>query len=367
VYRDGAGRQVNCTKDENRVPHRSQTHAERHHRAMLNERPDDVAAGRITLRAVYDEMVRRHEDDGTPYAAATLAFHDAAWKHLDRIAGVEVGKLDPATISRTLGAIEGAEMRTKVRNLLGAIFRFAMARTPRYITTSPMPEQIRGTTRAARKARDRGANTKLRILTDDELARLIVEMPERYRALVKLMAYVGLRPGEAVALTVGKLDTLDRTLKVDTAVSGDTKTGKARTIALPTAVVEMLTEHLARFSDPADLDAPMFPRSDGTPISSKDGYDAWARRHFRPAAERAGVNHGISPNDLRHQAAARAIGLGSDVFVVQRMLGHARPSITLDTYAFLWQGRDRQVADTLDTAIREAEAVVPKDAKVISI
>lgn len=50
--------------------------------------------------------------------------------------------------------------------------------------------------------------------------------------------------------------------------------------------------------------------------------DAWASR--------------ITPHALRHTAASLAISRGLTVMQVQRMLGHARPSITLDTYSDLF-------------------------------
>jgi integrase len=206
-----------------------------------------------------------------------------------------------------------------------------------------------------------------RLLTEDELARLLAELDERYRALVELMAYAGLRPGEAVALRVGKLDTMRRVLMVDTRITGFTKTGEAREIVLPSVLVEMLAEHIARFSDPSDPDAPVFPREDGGRIDTKNAYDAWARRHFRAAAIQAGVNHGLSPNDCRHMAAARAIAAGADVYAVQRMLGHARPSITLDVYGSLWPGSLEVVAERLDQAIRKARSNTPTDGRVVSL
>ena len=44
----------------------------------------------------------------------------------------------------------------------------------------------------------------------------------------------------------------------------------------------------------------------------------------------------ITPHDLRHTAASLAISAGANVKAVQRMLGHASASMTLDTYADLF-------------------------------
>ena len=167
---------------------------------------------------------------------------------------------------------------------------------------------------------------------------------------------------------MGDFDPLKRKLADrQRAIGGFTKTGEPRTLILPAVVADMLTDHLARFSDPADPDAPIFGKEDGSAIDSKFSYDAWSRRHFREAARRADVNHGLSPNDCRHMAAARAIGAGADVYSVAKMLGHAKPSITLDVYGYLWEGSQEAVAEKLDETIRQARVARSEDAKIVRL
>jgi integrase len=65
------------------------------------------------------------------------------------------------------------------------------------------------------------------------------------------------------------------------------------------------------------------------------------RRGLRRAAEKVGLNRaGEAPlrvHDLRHTFASHMIlDLKLDVTQVSRILGHARPSITLDTYTHLF-------------------------------
>jgi integrase len=66
----------------------------------------------------------------------------------------------------------------------------------------------------------------------------------------------------------------------------------------------------------------------------------------------------ITPHDLRRTAASLAISAHANVKAVQRMLGHAKASMTLDTYADLFDEHLDGVADRLDAAIRAtADAV----------
>jgi integrase len=59
----------------------------------------------------------------------------------------------------------------------------------------------------------------------------------------------------------------------------------------------------------------------------------------------------ITPHDLRHTAASLAISAGAKVKAVQRMLGHAKASMTLDVYADLFDTDLDTVAAELDAAI----------------
>jgi integrase len=62
----------------------------------------------------------------------------------------------------------------------------------------------------------------------------------------------------------------------------------------------------------------------------------------------------ITPHDLRHIAASLAVSAGANVKAVQRMLGHAKASMTLDVYADLFDDDLDSVADNLDAAIKSA-------------
>jgi len=59
----------------------------------------------------------------------------------------------------------------------------------------------------------------------------------------------------------------------------------------------------------------------------------------------------IAPHDLRHTAALASISAGANVEAVQRILGHAEASMTLDVYADLFDDDLDAVAVNLDTAI----------------
>lgn len=87
----------------------------------------------------------------------------------------------------------------------------------------------------------------------------------------------------------------------------------------------------------------------------------WRKRFFAPAVAKCQKSDEscptITPHDLRHTAASLAVSAGANVKAIQRMLGHAKASMTLDVYADLFDDDLDDVADSLDAAIKSAAAV----------
>ncbi|MDA8368248.1 MAG: integrase [Nocardiopsaceae bacterium] len=62
----------------------------------------------------------------------------------------------------------------------------------------------------------------------------------------------------------------------------------------------------------------------------------------------------MTPPKLRHTAASLAIAAGADVYVVQKMPGHAKPSVALGVCGHLWPNLLDEVADVIGARRIEA-------------
>ncbi len=126
---------------------------------------------------------------------------------------------------------------------------------------------------------------------------------------------------------------------------GTPKTHRARSVPYP--------KFLGPFIDTAIGDKPTADlvfgdgREHLRPPSSQSGWFAAAVR--RSQAQDPGFQC-VTPHDLRHTAAALAIRAGANVKVVQRMLGHASATMTLDTCAHLFEDDLDTVAGALHNA-----------------
>ncbi|WP_051165467.1 tyrosine-type recombinase/integrase [Nocardia testacea] len=166
--------------------------------------------------------------------------------------------------------------------------------------------------------------------------------------LVYVLAYCGLRFGEAAALRVTDVNVLRSRLRIHrsvTQVNGHMvfsapKNGKARDVVMPKFVAEMVKKQI----DGRGPDELVFPAANGEPLRLRNVRRDWWNR----AVKDSGVPAGFTPHELRHTAASLAIRAGASIKVLQRMLGHASAALTLDRYGHLFEDELDGVADRLD-------------------
>ncbi len=195
----------------------------------------------------------------------------------------------------------------------------------------------------------------------------------RFETLTLVLGYCGLRFGEAAALR-GK-DIRDREITVRasaTHVSGQgivetgTKTNRTRRVPVPEPVWERLTGAL-----PTEADALVFPsrKSGHLPLGEyrwafdsalatvRDAAEAKRQRELADTGEASTRTFPpITPHALRHTCASLAISAGANVKVVQRLLGHASATMTLDRYGHLMSDDLAGVAQALGKAIEQARS-----------
>lgn len=169
--------------------------------------------------------------------------------------------------------------------------------------------------------------------------------------VVLFLAYTGLRWGEMAGLRVEDFDMLRRRVTVTRAVAevrgelvwSTPKTHERRSVPFPAFLAPMV----APLMTGKGRDALVF--GNGSQVLRVSN---WRKRVFNPAVSRCQTASAdfpkVSPHDLRHTAASLAISAGANVKAVQRMLGHAKASMTLDTYADLFPDDLEAVAGALE-------------------
>lgn len=185
-----------------------------------------------------------------------------------------------------------------------------------------------------------------------EQVEALADAAGEHRTAVLFLAYTGVRFGELAALRPGRLDLERRRADIVEAVAevrgqavfSSPKTHQSRTVPIPRSLVA----ELRRQVDGKRADEFVFTAPRGGVLRLQN-----FRHHvFDPAVRAAGLD-GLTPHGLRYTAASLAITSRADVKVVQRMLGHASATMTLDLYGHLYGDRLDEVADRID-ALRTA-------------
>ena len=237
----------------------------------------------------------------------------------------QVDGLSPWTIKRILGA-------------LSCVFTFALRLG--YITTHPFH-------RLERDERPHPQRSDQRVLTRSELTRLFAACPRRYRPLLATGAYTGMRLSEVLALSWDDVDFAAGLIQVRHQLARGRRgvpphrippktRASLREIPLLPQLAAVLRAHKrsSRFTASSDY---VFTTSHGTPFLHHNV----SKRVLRRAAVDAGLDidgRRVRFHDLRHTFASHLIiDIRLDVVQVSRILGHARTSMTLDTYTHLFE------------------------------
>jgi integrase len=325
-----------------------------HHAAIDSGVWIDPRAGRVTLADWASEWQRTV----VHLRPKTRTIYDVNLRnHILPILGAcELARLTPSMLRAWLSDLAAKDGRRGQPIAAGTVAQ--AYRTLNRVLTAAVDDELIGRNPLQGVKAPRVEPQPMRFLTHADVASLAVAIDARYRALVYVAAYTGLRAGELIALRRAHVDLLRRSITVVEqvqyferryVVSPPKSAAGRRSVALPRLVADELDEHLRRLPDTTP-DAVVFPAPEGGYLHLEN----FRKRVWLPAINQAGVAP-LRIHDLRHTCASLAIAAGADVKVLQRMLGHASAALTLDRYGHLLPGQAESVADRLDSMARAAE------------
>lgn len=200
----------------------------------------------------------------------------------------------------------------------------------------------------------------------------------RLVAIYEVLAFAGLRRGEACALRWSDVDLTTGVITVRTnlvnvggkIVEGRPKTrrGERRVDVGQRTIGALLVHKLAQDAERDYVGTGwmgttdrIFTRPDGSDLSPEYVSTVFKRLtqqvRFpddvdKPDDERRRLRQ-IRLHDLRHGAASMALAAGFDIATVSKRLGHSTISITADTYSHLLAGVGRNMADSVENLVSQ--------------
>ncbi|HZW04533.1 MAG TPA: site-specific integrase, partial [Anaerolineaceae bacterium] len=218
---------------------------------------------------------------------------------------------------------------------------------------------------------------EMQVLDEGEVARLLVAAQgSPYATLFRLAVMTGMRLGELMGLRWADLSWQHGTLHVQRQVQRvdgqgwqflEPKTRASRRIVpLSGPMLMALRAHQEQQQLQRELKGArwtenglIFTNSMGNPLDPSN-----MRKEFNRVLEFAGLPR-VRFHDLRHTAASLMLNNHVPLIVAARMLGHQRPSVTLDIYGHLYHDKQSQAAEILEGLIGPTPVALPERAEVI--
>ena len=302
------------------------------------------AAGRVTLREYSTRWLEQRPD----LRPRTVELYESELRlHILPVLGaVEVAKITPAKVRDWHAGMlragkPGPTTVAKCYRLLHAILNTAVA--DELILRNPCV--IRGA--GQEKAPERPIASIPQVF---EIAEVI---EPRFRAMVLVGAFVGLRLGEMLALTRERIDLLHGRIKVveqyqelkdGTHILGPPKSDAGiRTVAIPAMLKPELEAHLATYAAPGKQGL-VFCGPKGQPLRRATWYSAWNRTMTELGIE------GMKPHDLRHTGNTLAAMTGASTKELMARFGQSTSRAAL-IYQHATRERDHEIADALNGLI----------------
>ncbi len=312
-------------------------------------------AGKETLANFAEEWWRLYAVPNL--APKTLKVYADLWDRyaLPRLGGYPLRSLTPEVLARFRADLAAAGVGDPTIRKLLSIVQGVLQRAVEWhrLTTNPA--------RAVRKPpqkRMRRIEPPSPLAVERMRARLRANGRLRDATLVCVLAYAGLRPGEALALEWRHIG--DRTILVEAALAlgtvKETKTRQTRSVRLLAPLASDLAEWRLACGRP-DEGTLVFPRAEGQPWSDHH-WRNWRKRVYAPVASEVQLD-GSPPYDLRHAFCSLLIAEGMSVVEIAQHAGHS-PAMTLDTYGHVIDelaGTERRPAEDVIREAREAVAL----------
>jgi integrase len=324
------------------------------HRDLIKRGPKALDIERITFGGWLAGPLKGSVSEGTygfyEYRAKTyliptlgrVRLADLTAEHLDELY---------ADLSEGVGAPSGKPLAPTTVGHIHATARAALSRASKKGVIPYNPARDAEPPRIRKKERP--------TLAASDLSRFFgAAAGERLEALWILWTLTGLRPGEILGLKWSDVRLEEPGLAGELLIRRSysatntgaymretTKVGKGRPVTLLPEAAAALRAHRARYLEERLRHAPLweaaweeepkfrdlvFPSLAGTPIS----HNNLNKQHFKPLLKKAGLPD-MRPYDLRHTFATLWIESGESAEVLQKILGHASITLTINTYSHL--------------------------------
>ncbi len=173
------------------------------------------------------------------------------------------------------------------------------------------------------------------VLDKSEISKLLNSIENlKHKAIISLIYSAGLRLGEVIELKVNNIDSMRMLIRI-----ADAKGKKDRYVMLSDKLLSLLREYYKDYK-PKDY---LFEGQKGDKYSARS-----VQSILKQALKKAKITKKASVHTLRHSFATHLLESGTDIRVIQQLLGHSSIKTT-QIYTLVCSSNIAKVKSPLDT------------------
>ena len=299
----------------------------------MNQQHSEAVSGEVrTVRQFIENEWELYLEGQQVKPSTRYSYASMLTNHvLPRLGDKPLDEVRTTDVSELFAGLTG-KSRKYVLNIWAIVHLvFDLAEEHRCITSNPVSRRLHRPKKGT-LGRERGDKPTLTVA---EIGSLIGEIQEEWRNLFLVLAYTGVRIGEALALTYADICEERREITVSRNIwrgklQASTKTDEVTLRYVSDALLAVLREQ--RRTSPATSDDDLlFSKADGSPLDP----NFLRREVLYPAMDRAGIRRGPRTHGchiFRHTAGSIVHKKTGSMKLAQLQLGHANMATTSDTY-----------------------------------
>lgn len=265
-------------------------------------------------------------DHSPSYRKSAKGILNKYW--MPEFGGVAVDAISYAQLLPAFRKTQHLAPKTRKNILAAARSVFSLACESDFIKTNP----------AAQFGKLKAPSKEIDPFTREERDRILEGLSGNYHLFYGIRFYLGLRPGEVIALDWSDFSPDLKTVTISRQVvigkqRSQTKTGKSRVVSVHHRVRALLKEHPSRFAG-----GPVFVNQYGNPYKRY----FWFAVEFNETLKRLGIRY-RSPYNVRHTAATMMLRATRDPLWVAQQLGNSVEMIYRHYAGVIHEDRDDEM------------------------
>lgn len=313
----------------------------------INIEKQSTSSISITFSDIYDEYMLKHSKEIKPQSVIKI---NNQFKQLSIIHNIKINDFNLSKYNLVRRDIESKNFSVAYANKLLGLIKRLLIYSNKYHNTNDRILKFFENFKSVNEFKK-----EMLFFTYEEYKAFDSVINEiNYKTFFTILYYMGLRQGEAQALTWNDINLIRKELSINKTLTTKLKGQKwtistpktknsTRTLPMPEIVLKCLKtlkefykNEYADFSNDWFVFGGKFPLKETTICQKKNNY-----------CKQADVQQ-IRIHDFRHSCASLLINQGASIALVSKYLGHSNISITLNTYTHFFKSELIDITKKID-------------------